>query len=177
MLPKLANAELAIMELLWDHTDPMTARAIRERLYPDATRAQHGTVQRLLQRLEQKGFVARDRRLSVHLFQSTVSREDYASQQLESLAERLTSGSIAPLITNLVRRNRISQSELDRIRAFIDQYDPDSTGLSDPSRNANPSNTTTATNDSHTATPPIGSGTSNAAQDSATQPDKGERHA
>lgn len=177
MLPKLANAELAVMELLWDHTDPMTAREIRERLYPDATRAQHGTVQRLLQRLEQKGFVTRDRRLSVHLFQSTVSREDYASQQLESLANRLTSGSIAPLITHLVQQNRISQSELDRIRAFIDQYDPDSPGPSDPPSNANPTNTATISNDSHIATPRSGPATSNTSTDSATQPDKGGRHA
>ncbi len=141
MLPKLANAELAIMELLWNNSGPLTAREIREQLYPDATRAQHGTVQRLLQRLEHKGFVTRDRRLAVHLFESTVSRESYASQQLESLADRLTCGSIAPLITHLVQQNRISQSELDRIRAIIDQHDPQAAGDPDASNNSNPPDT------------------------------------
>ncbi len=43
--PSLANAELAVMELLWSQ-DRMTARDIREQLYPDASRAQHGTVRR-----------------------------------------------------------------------------------------------------------------------------------
>jgi predicted transcriptional regulator len=43
----LANAELAVMELLWDQ-NALTARKIRETLYPDASKAQHGTVQRLL---------------------------------------------------------------------------------------------------------------------------------
>ena len=56
----LANAELAVMELLWEE-DRLTARQIRAALYPDATRAQHGTVQKLLQRLEEKWFVERDR--------------------------------------------------------------------------------------------------------------------
>ena len=83
--PSLANAELAVMELLWEQ-DRLTARSIREQLYPDATKAQHGTVQRLLQRLEDKGYVERDRELPVHLFSATLSRQAYASGQLESLA-------------------------------------------------------------------------------------------
>lgn len=43
----------------------MTARQSRERLYPDANKAQHGTVQRILQRLEEKGFVERDRTVEI----------------------------------------------------------------------------------------------------------------
>ena len=94
----LANAELAVMELLWD-ADRLTARHIREQLYPRASKAQHGTVQRLLQRLEDKGFVERDLELPVHLFSARISREAYAGSQLESLADKLTGGSLAPLIT------------------------------------------------------------------------------
>ena len=40
--PALANAELAVMDLLWQN-DRMTAKQICEALYPDATRAQHGS--------------------------------------------------------------------------------------------------------------------------------------
>lgn len=115
----LANAELAIMELLWaDYR--LTARQIRERLYPGAAKAQHGTVQRLLQRLEEKGYVSRDRELPVHLFSATVSREEYGSSQLETIAERLTSGSLAPLVTHLVEQRRISPDEIERLRRILD---------------------------------------------------------
>ena len=99
MSQSLANAELAIMDLLWQSPDRMTAREIREQLYPDQRRPQHGTVQRLLQRLEEKGFLVRDRSIAVHFFSPAISREAYAGGQLESLAEKLTSGSVAPLIT------------------------------------------------------------------------------
>jgi len=115
----LANAELAVMDLLWG-TDRLTARQIREQLYPDATKAQHGTVQRLLQRLEDKGYVERDRSLSVHLFSATISRQAYAGGQLESLADKLTAGSLAPLITHLVAEKKISRKEIERIRAILD---------------------------------------------------------
>jgi len=115
----LANAELAVMDLLWKE-DRLTARRIREQLYPDATKAQHGTVQRLLQRLEDKGYVERDRNLSVHFFSAAVSRQTYACSQLESLAARLTGGSLAPLITHLVEARKISPEEIRRLRAILD---------------------------------------------------------
>lgn len=122
--PALANAELAVMELLWDEGQ-LAAREIRERLYPGSEKAQHGTVQRLLQRLEEKGYVSRDRRLSVHLFTATVSREAYASSQLETLAQRLTAGSLAPLVTHLVEQRRISPEEIARLRRILDELPGD----------------------------------------------------
>ena len=118
--PPLANAELAVMNLLW-RNERLTAREIREQLYPDATRAQHGTVQKLLQRLEDKGYVERDSSLFVHLFSAAISRQTYAGTQLESLAAKLTGGSLAPLITHLVEQKRISRGEIDRIRAILDE--------------------------------------------------------
>ena len=115
----LANAELAVMDVLWQSDEPVTARRIREKLYPDADKSQHGTVQRLLQRLEDKGYVRRDRSLSVHLFSAAISRQTYAGQQLETLADKLTEGSFAPLITHLVEKKKISREEIKRIRAIL----------------------------------------------------------
>jgi BlaI family penicillinase repressor len=118
--PPLANAELAVMDLLWQQPR-LSARQIREQLYPDETRSQHGTVQRLLQRLEDKGYIDRDRPAGVALFYPLVSRRDYAGNQLESLASRLTGGSFAPLITHLVERKKLSRKDLDEIRAILDE--------------------------------------------------------
>jgi BlaI family penicillinase repressor len=118
---QLADAELAVMNLLWQN-DRLTARRIREQLYPDAAKPQHGTVQRLLQRLEDKGYVERDRSLSVHLFSAVISRQTYAGRQLELLATKLTAGSLAPLITHLVEEKKISRDEVKRIRAILDGH-------------------------------------------------------
>ena len=123
--PPLANAELAVMERIWAE-GRVTARRIRESLYPEA-KNQHGTVQRLLGRLEEKGYVARDADLPVHLFSATISREEYATGQLETLAERLTGGSLAPIMTRLVEQKRISRSEIDRLRRILDE-DTDTPG-------------------------------------------------
>lgn len=119
-LPPLANAEFAVMELLWNG-GRMTARQIREQLYPNAGKAQHGTVQRLLQRLEDKGYVERDTTQPVLFFSAAVSRQEYAGSQMESLASKLTGGSLAPLITHFIEQKRISREDIEQLRAIIDE--------------------------------------------------------
>ncbi|NNE66039.1 MAG: BlaI/MecI/CopY family transcriptional regulator [Pyrinomonadaceae bacterium] len=120
----LANSELAIMDLLWKN-DQLTAREIREKLYSKATKAQHGTVQKLLQRLEDKGFITRDRSEFVHRFAARISRKQYAGSQLEDLASKLTAGSLAPLITHLVETKKISNEDIEQIRSILDDHKKD----------------------------------------------------
>lgn len=109
-----------MIELLWKH-GAMTARQVQNELYGESDRSQHGTVQRLLQRLEDKGFVARDREAGIHSFAARISREEYAAGQLESLAERLTGGSLAPLLTHLIENKRLDRHELRRLRQLLEK--------------------------------------------------------
>ncbi len=117
---RLTNAEMAVMELLWA-SEQLTARQIREQLYGDSAKAQHGTVQRLVQNLEEKGFVRRDRSLGVNLFSAIVGREAYGGLQLESLAEKLTGGSIAPLLTHLLEEKKLDKAEIKRLRELLEE--------------------------------------------------------
>ena len=43
---------------------PITARQIRDELYPNTAKSQHGTVQKLLSRLKNKGFISCERKPS-----------------------------------------------------------------------------------------------------------------
>jgi predicted transcriptional regulator len=117
--PPLANAELALMELLWVHGS-LTARQIQDKLYVESDRSQHGTVQRLLQRLEDKELVKREKAGAANAFSACISREEYAGSQLKSLVDRLTGGSIAPLLSHLIGQKRLSRAELRRLREILD---------------------------------------------------------
>ena len=115
----LANADLECMEhILWAAL--FNGCSVRATISPAVTKAPHGSDHGLLQLLEDKGYVARDRSLSVHLFSAAISRQTYAGQQLESLADKLTAGSFAPLITHLVAEKKISRDEINRIRVILD---------------------------------------------------------
>src|SRR5580704_1716680 len=77
----VTEAELAVLEVLWNK-GPNSAREITERLYPRGKPADVATVQKLLQRLERKKFVCRDRSERVHQFSAAIPRDEFAGQQL-----------------------------------------------------------------------------------------------
>ena len=116
----ITDSELEVLKLLWLGT-PLTAREITETLYGEPTTSSIGTVQKLIQRLEKKGCVRRDRRRYVHLFTAKVSQESVAGRQLELLAERVSDGSLAPFITHLVQAKRLSKKEKDEIRQLLEE--------------------------------------------------------
>ncbi|MYI07420.1 MAG: BlaI/MecI/CopY family transcriptional regulator [Gemmatimonadetes bacterium] len=121
-MSKLPNAELAIMQLLW-RKPHLSARQIQEELYPNSPRSQHGAVQSLLQRLMEKGFVVRDRDVGVYRFSPVPSREEYASDQLEVLAQRITDGSVVPIITQLLEADRLPKEEIERLRRILEEWE------------------------------------------------------
>jgi len=109
------------MKVLWQDT-ALPARAIADRIYPKCTESEVGTVHSLLQRLEQKGLVNRDRTLHVHLFSAAVSREEVAGEALETLAAKIADGSMAPFILHLVKSQRLSSEEAAEIRRMLRRY-------------------------------------------------------
>ena len=114
-----SDAELAILRLLWED-EPLTAREIREMLYPNGTSSDNGTVQKLLQRLEKKKLIARDSSSFAHIFRAKVTRSEMAGQQLETLAEKLTEGSLVPFIMHAVGSKSLTPKERKEIRQMLD---------------------------------------------------------
>ena len=116
----IPDAELQVLKLLW-RGRPLTAREITEALYGEPTASTVGTVQKLIQRLEKKRYVRRDRSRYVHQFTARVSQVDVAGRQLEILAEKVSDGSLAPFITHLVQARRLSKRESDEIRRLLEE--------------------------------------------------------
>ena len=106
----LPDAELAVLQMLWER-GPSTIRQLSDALYPSGTDAHYATVQKLLDRLELKGCVSRDRSSWAHVFQAMMSRDELIGRRLQAVAERLCGGSLTPLLTNLVRSKRLTPRE------------------------------------------------------------------
>jgi predicted transcriptional regulator len=117
--PHVTEAEFAVLTALWDEGQ-RSARELTERLYPPCTPGDVATVQKLLQRLEKKGLVLRDRAERVHRFAAATPREKFAGQQLTQMAEKLSGGSLTPLLVHLVENNRLSRREIDELRVLLE---------------------------------------------------------
>jgi BlaI family transcriptional regulator, penicillinase repressor len=117
----VTDAELAVLKVLWER-GPLSAKAIAEVVYPNGAESEFAAVHSFLQRLERKGLVARDRSSFVHLFSATASQADILGQELKTLVERLGTGSVAPLIMQLIDRKRLSRKEAAEIRKLLEKY-------------------------------------------------------
>lgn len=123
----ITDAELAVLEALWDR-GPATIRQLTDLLYPEGGPAQYATVQKLLDRLEAKNGVRRDRRSSVHVFAALIDRDDLIGRRLRAVAEKLCGGSLTPLLTHLVQASRLSARERQELRAQIEVLDREKAG-------------------------------------------------
>lgn len=118
----VTDAELAILQVLWDQ-GAATIRQLTDALYPGGGTAQYATVQKLLERLETKGHVARDRAAAAHTFRAATGRDVLIGRRLEETADKLCGGSFTPLLTHLVRAKRLSARERQELRSLIDELD------------------------------------------------------
>jgi|SRR5581483_956889 predicted transcriptional regulator len=119
-IPDVTDAELAVLQTLWD-VGPATIRRLTDTLYPQGTAGQYGTVQKLLERLETKGCVQRDRKPWPHVFQAVIDRETLIGWRLRNMAEQLCGGSMTPLLLHLLKTETFSQEERKELRAFLEQ--------------------------------------------------------
>jgi predicted transcriptional regulator len=116
----VTETELAILEILWNHGSA-TRRLVTDALYPDGGPAQYATVQKLLERLEAKGFVRHERHQGILSFMAIVSREDLVSRGLERMADKLCGGSLTSLLLNLVRSKPLAPEEVEELKALLDE--------------------------------------------------------
>jgi BlaI family transcriptional regulator, penicillinase repressor len=118
----VTDAELAVLQQLWDRGEA-TIRQLTEAIYPEGTPSLYGTVQKLLERLEAKGCVGRDRDTWPHVFRAVISREELIGLRLRVMAEKLCGGSLTPLLTHLVEIERLTPQQRQALRDRLDELD------------------------------------------------------
>jgi len=116
----VTDAQLDVLRVLWEE-GPATIRALADRLYPRGGVAEYATVQKLLERLAEKGWVARRDGGRPHVYEARHGREQLLAQRLSRTAEELCDGSLTPLITHLLEARELSSEELQELRRLVDR--------------------------------------------------------
>jgi len=118
--PDVTEAELAIMRVLWE-SGPSTARQLIDRLYPEGKALAHPTVQKLLDRLEGKGCIRRDRTGPVQVFAAAIGRQELVDRRLRGVADQLCGGSLGALFSHLIEGRRMAEKERKILREFLNR--------------------------------------------------------
>jgi predicted transcriptional regulator len=112
--PAPTPRELEILKVLWEE-GPSSVRAVYRRLARDEDLA-YNTVQTLLRIMEEKGLVSHHCEGRSFVYTPRYSRDDSAAGFLD----RVFDGAADQLIQSLLRSERISAAELERMRTMIE---------------------------------------------------------
>ena len=119
---EITDTELSLLTELWQRPSA-TVPELTEALYGNNHAALLATVRKLLDRMEAKGCVSRDRSRWPHHYSAAVKREELAGNRLQAAADELFDGDLAPLLTHLVRSEKLTAKDRENLRRVLDELD------------------------------------------------------
>ncbi len=129
-IKKLGEAELEIMQVIWDAETAVTSNYILKELQ-GRRKWQLSTLMTSLTRLADKGFVRCDRSTGSNLYSWLISEREYKAGASRHFLERLYDNSIQNLIACLYDSKAIKSSDVEELRKFLDRIEAEHAGKED----------------------------------------------
>ena len=121
-LKKLGEAELEIMQVIWNSGNPVTSSYILKELQ-GRRKWQLSTLMTSLTRLSDKGFVSCDRSTGSNLYTSIISENEYKAGASRHFLEKLYNNSIQNMVATLYSNKAIKDSDIEELRNFLDKLE------------------------------------------------------
>ncbi len=115
--PTLTEQELEIMKIVWDR-DAVTVRDVYEALL-EKRKVAYTTVMTMMNILEQKGHLRKSQDDRAYVYRSTKPRQQVIRGMVREFVNRVFNGSAEPLLLHLVEDQKLSEKDLEEIRALI----------------------------------------------------------
>jgi predicted transcriptional regulator len=113
-VPRLLASELEILEMLW-RAGSVTIIEGQRSLGGDVG---YTTVQTRLNRMVKKGVVKRSRSKPAK-YTAAIQPEEITSSDLDLLLDKVSRGSVMPLVTHLVKDRALTCDEMDELKKLI----------------------------------------------------------
>lgn len=117
-LPPLSEAQLELMNIVWLAGECSVADVL-EQLSARRT-VTRNTVQTMLSRLDEKGWLIHRDDGGTFIYRASVPRERVQQQRLEQVVETVFDGSTAGILMALLKDSTLTSEEANRIRKMID---------------------------------------------------------
>ena len=116
---RLPDAELAVMQAIWDKGGEAGRGDIEGALAPHGWSA--NTINTYLTRLCDKGFLTSRREGRNNLYTPLVSKDKYLEFESRSVLKRLYGGALGSFVAALNAEQPLEQCEIDELRQFLDE--------------------------------------------------------
>ncbi len=118
-MKKLPDGELELMMIIWDAEGPVSRVEIESQM--DRSKdVVPSTILSYLSRLEDKGFVKREKRGKNNYYSPLVEKEPYLKETGRSMLNRMFGGSLKNFATALYDGGELSREDIEELRQFVD---------------------------------------------------------
>ncbi len=118
-VPEIPDAELSVMEVLWNQPEGATVREIVLAVYGRHEHSLHGGVKSFLDRLLEKGCIKVDKSGFAHRFFAKITREQFVGAQLRRMADSHFGGAVTPMLLSLVSQAAMKPKDRSEIEKLI----------------------------------------------------------
>ena len=118
-LRAMSPAETEILRWVWQ-LGAATVQQIHKAL-PARRKVAYKTVQTLLRRLEEKGYLTHQTEGKAHVFRPAVKREAVVKRTVLDFLDRLFGGDPRPLMQFLAEDGRIDAEDIEELKRLIDK--------------------------------------------------------
>ena len=115
----VSDAELEILEVLWEAGEALNANEIRTKLN-ERKNWERTTVLTLIRRLLDKEILLQEKR-EVYYYCPVLKREEYIRQETRSFVDKFFSGSSRNLAAALVSDEQLTKEEINELRDFFNR--------------------------------------------------------
>jgi len=115
---KLPDTELELMMIIWNTEEPISRIEI-ERKMDGSKEVVPSTILSYLSRLEEKGFVSREKRGKMNYYSALVEKEPYLKETGKSVLSRMFGGSLANFAASLYDGEELSDDDITELQEFI----------------------------------------------------------
>lgn len=117
---KIQDAELEVMQVLWNSPQPVPLIEIRRAL-AEKCGWEDSTVKTLLRRLCEKGAVELERR---GMYRAIITQVDYSRWSARRLIGRVFEGSAKKLVASLLSDGQLTEADIAELSAMLHGEDP-----------------------------------------------------
>ena len=115
----LSPLEWEIMEIIWDFKHNPSVRDVLDTAYPNKEKA-YTTVQTVMNNLEIKGFLTKEKIGLVNFYKPTKKRKEMLSKETSHFVQRVFGGSFHCLANYLIDSDTLTSEEIDDLKKLID---------------------------------------------------------
>ncbi|HEY2252557.1 MAG TPA: BlaI/MecI/CopY family transcriptional regulator [Planctomycetaceae bacterium] len=124
-LSKLTSTQHEILSAVWDRPDGATVTQIWEQIATTRS-VTRTTILNLVDRLEKRGWLSREKESDGFRYRATVDRAATAQLVVTEFVDDFFSGSASELVTSLLGSKRLRPSEVAKLRDLLSAAPPNS---------------------------------------------------